>query len=148
VDIVTPVTPMIPTIRAATWADREPLVDMLGVAFSWPGPPSIDFRLTDPHLLCERRVGDHLIALDGEQIIGAAGIYGYDLRIDGVALRGAAVGQVATLPNRRRQGIMRALLQAAIRCPSRLIRRSSSACGRTRSSTPSSRTASSSARPR
>jgi predicted N-acetyltransferase YhbS len=106
---------MTPTIRAATWADREALADMLGVAFSWPSPPSIDFRVTDPHLLCERRVGDHLLALDGQQIIGATGVYGYDLRIDGVALRGAAVGQVATLPERRNKGVMRSLLQAAIR---------------------------------
>ena len=103
------------TIRAATWADREPLADMLGVAYSHPSPPSLDFRVSDPHLLSERRVSDHLLALDGDRIIGSAGVYGYDLRIDGVTLRGAAVGQVATLPERRGKGVMRSLLQAAIR---------------------------------
>lgn len=101
-------------IRQATWPDRERLVKLLGVAFSWPAPSSIDFRKTVPHLLCERRIGDHLLALDGQQIIGSIGIYGYDLRIDGVAVRGAAIGQVATLPTHRGKGVMRSLLQAAI----------------------------------
>src|SRR5690606_8307248 len=102
-------------LRRATWADREALLDMLARAFSWPAPPQLDFLAMMPHLFGERRIPDHLLALDGGQIIGVVGIYGYELKIDGVRLRGAALGQVATVPERRGQRVMSTLLRAATR---------------------------------
>lgn len=102
-------------IRRASWADREQLLELLGRAFSWPAPPSIDFLAMTPHLFGDARVPEHLLAVDDGRIIGVAGVYGYDLKIDGVRLRGAAVGQVATAPERRGQKVMSTLLAVASR---------------------------------
>lgn len=88
---------------------------MLDRAFSFPRPRGLDFLRMDPHLFHEGRIGEHLVALAEGRIVGVVGAYGYDIELDGVVLRGAAIGQVATLPEHRGRGVMRALLAATLR---------------------------------
>jgi predicted N-acetyltransferase YhbS len=102
-------------IRPAEWRDREELLAVLERAFSFPRPPFLDFARMDPHLLHEGRIEEHLLALEEGRIVGVAGAYGYDIELDGEVLRGAAIGQVATLPEHRGRGVMGALLGAVVR---------------------------------
>ncbi len=100
-------------VRPAEAGDLDELLAVLDRSFSWPRPPCLDFRRMLPHLLHPGRVGDHLVGLDHGRIVAVVGVYPSDLAIDGVLVRGAAIGQVATLPEFRGRGHMQTLLAAA-----------------------------------
>jgi GNAT superfamily N-acetyltransferase len=101
-------------IRPATIDDLDELLAVLDRAFSWPRPPCLDFRRMYPHLFHPGRVGEHWIGVEQDRIVAVVGVYGLDLAVDGVMLHGAAIGQVATLPEFRGQGRMATMLEAAI----------------------------------
>jgi predicted N-acetyltransferase YhbS len=102
-------------LRRATRDDLDSLADALSRAYSWPSPPRLDFPRMYPHLFSDARIGDHHLAIVGREIVGVVGAYPYEIRIDGVVVQGAAIGQVATVPSWRRQGIMAKLMPAALR---------------------------------
>jgi predicted N-acetyltransferase YhbS len=97
------------TVRKARVSDRDGLLALINRAFTPEGKPLRDFQREIPYVF-ER---------DG-RIVGCIGLYPYDVTVGGVTFRGAGVGQVATAPEARGQGVMSALLKAVSAAADRL----------------------------
>ncbi len=82
----------------------------LVVAFGGPmSPERVDRARTLPEL--EVRLG----AFDGDEIVGSAGSYSFDLTVPGgVSVPAAGLTMVAVLPTHRRRGILRGLMRAQL----------------------------------
>lgn len=102
-------------VRRAEPEDLDEMIGVINRAFTRPGDPMQDFLAMYPYLFHEKRIREHFIAVDDGRIAGATGVYGFDVKIDGVMLRGGAVGQVSALPECRGRGVMTSILKLVIR---------------------------------
>jgi len=100
-------------VRQAEPADREEMMDVLGRAFAGPDGRQSDFWTIHPQLFTDERMGDHLLCVEDRRIVGCVGLYPYDVRVRGLLMRAAGLGQVGTLPEHRGRGVMSTLLRAA-----------------------------------
>lgn len=103
------------TFRRATWDDREGLLAELRVAFASPERPHPEFGAMYPHLFTRERIGENLVCDVGGKIVGAVGLYRFDVRCGDVVFKGGGVGQVSSLPEFRGRKVMSTLLAAQIR---------------------------------
>jgi predicted acetyltransferase len=63
------------------------------------------------NLLARLEFDRTLVALDGDTIIGTAGVFSFQMRVPGAMAAVAGVSLVAVLPSHRRQGILSALMR-------------------------------------
>ncbi len=95
------------TVRAATRDDHQAILKTVMTAFH-------DSAEEQELLDTEREIFEperSLVALDGEQIVGHAGIYTRDLSVPGATVPAAFVTMVGVLGTHRRQGIASTLLR-------------------------------------
>ncbi len=100
-------------VRRAQMADRDELVRVLNIAFSGDPARPVSFLSILPHLFDPERISEHYVRVQNGRIVGAVGLYQYDVKVGGVVFRGSGLGQVATLPEARGGGVMTVLLKAA-----------------------------------
>ena len=78
----------------------------IGTAFGFPPNPDAEERLkTIPEF--DVRIG----AYDGDEVVGAAGSFSFEMTIPGRPVPTAGLTMVAVLPTHRRQGILRRLMR-------------------------------------
>lgn len=98
-------------IRRGTAADLPALVELVDRCFAeYQAHSQLSQEL--PHLFTPARAGDYWIAEWDGRMVATLGLYPYPVRIGPVVFQAAGVGQVATLPEARGQGLMSRLLQA------------------------------------
>lgn len=102
-------------VRRATPNDRKDLLSTIGTAFARPGDKPADFSAYYPHLFTDERIGNHIVFVDQGRMLGAVGLYPFDLRYGSTVFRSAGVGQVCTLPEARGRGVMNAMMNEASR---------------------------------
>jgi predicted N-acetyltransferase YhbS len=98
-------------IRRGTPADLPELVELVDRSFAeYQAHSQLSQEL--PHLFTPARAGDYWIAEWDGRMVATLGLYPYPVRVGPVVFHAAGVGQVATLPEARGQGLMSRLLQA------------------------------------
>ncbi|MGY8825613.1 MAG: GNAT family N-acetyltransferase [Candidatus Latescibacterota bacterium] len=101
--------------RIAKLGEFAELMDFIDLVFR---PGQVGKRIVQrqyPHLYRENKehISRHLVLRDGGKIIGQLAIHPVLIRIEGLLLCAGGIGTVATHPERRGQGIMSRLLEAA-----------------------------------
>ncbi|MFT5377812.1 MAG: GNAT superfamily N-acetyltransferase [Candidatus Latescibacterota bacterium] len=101
--------------RIATLGEFAELMDFIDLVFR---PGQVGKRILQrqyPHLYRENKehIRRHLVLRDGGKIIGQLAIHPVLIRLEGLLLCAGGIGTVATHPERRGQGIMSRLLEAA-----------------------------------
>ena len=71
-------------------------------------------ELAHANLLARLEFDRTLAALDGDTIIGTAGVFSFQMRVPGAMAAVAGVSLVAVLPSHRRQGILSALMRCQL----------------------------------
>ncbi len=101
-------------IERLTAADYDELLEFLNVSFEHYGERSFDKALPAMWHRDDEHMGKHLAIRDGGKIVAAMGIYPLRTVIAGHELVFATTGNVATLPEYRGKGHMKALMTAAM----------------------------------
>jgi predicted acetyltransferase len=98
-----------PTVRAAEASELEAVADLLDLAFHDTHDPGPRERAT-ARLDRERS----RMAFVGDELVGTSGSWGWRLTVPGGELDCSAITIVTVLPTHRRQGILRAMMEAQI----------------------------------
>jgi predicted acetyltransferase len=92
-------------VRALGEADRLAFIELDSHAFGSTPPPELLEPERETH-----EPGRDIGAEDGDQLVGIASAYSFDLTVPGRTVPAAAVSWVGVLPTHRRRGVLRALM--------------------------------------
>jgi predicted N-acetyltransferase YhbS len=101
------------TIRPARVEEIPLVLDLVNAAFPSRDKPN-NFLEELPYLWNADRANNNIVCLKSGKIVGNVSVYPLKVRMNGVDFNAAGVGQVCTLPECRGDGVMSALLQAAV----------------------------------
>jgi predicted acetyltransferase len=92
-------------VRTLGEADRLAFIELDSHAFGSTPPPEVLEPERETH-----EPGRDIGAEDGDQLVGIASAYSFDLTVPGRTVPAAAVSWVGVLPTHRRRGVLRALM--------------------------------------
>lgn len=101
-------------VRQMHKEERPAVIELVNTSFSFGQNKNRDFLRDYPYVWNDDRISNSWICLLDDKIISLVGVYPFEIRMAGVDFRTAFIGQVATLPEYRGQGIMSRIFQTVL----------------------------------